>query len=307
MANASSSLARTPTSCRRRGGERRLHARAVAAVGLVGAVPVEVERQPGRRAVGVARARGDGHRLVRAHGSAGATSIATRGGRFSRWTKRLGAQHRRRPRVVGDPHAASSAARRRGRDSRARRARPDRARTPRSRRTRRRRGCRTRSSPRGRPGPRRRRPPRWSSPRRGPARRAAAARSAARCRRGPRTSAARCPERPPASVERTATLPEAAAVIVTAAPVASSNAPSPSRSHACVTPLPGLVALRTTVVPARGAAGWIRIDGDGRASSRAGATAGSAAANASSATAATRPDIRGQPYPQHDASEHLSR
>jgi hypothetical protein len=104
------------------------------------------------------------------------------------------------------------------------------------------------------------------------------------------------PERPPASVERTATLPEAAAVIVTAAPVASSNAPSPSRSQVCVTPLPGLVALRTTVVPARGAAGWIRIDGDGRASLRAGATAGSAAANASSATAATRPTtIRRQP------------
>ena len=100
------------------------------------------------------------------------------------------------------------------------------------------------------------------------------------------------PTAPFESVERTATarVPTGSAV-VTCAPAPSSKAPSPSRSHAWVTPSAGLAAARTTTVPARGAAGWTRIDGEGAGAwSRAGAIDGNAATKATSAAAtAIRP------------------
>ena len=77
------------------------------------------------------------------------------------------------------------------------------------------------------------------------------------------------PTRPSSSVARTRTrfAPAAANVVVTSAPVASSYAPSSSRSQAYVSPRPGLSPVSLTGLPARGRAGDAQIDGAGRLAS----------------------------------------
>ena len=140
--------------------------------------PSRSNARAGRRAVGIARPRGHGHRLA---GLAGPP--ARRRSRRAAAGCRGGRADRSAGRVVAPASSVIrtrvECGRRPGRDRRARRARrsPG-AKTCASRRIRRRRGCRTRSSRRGRPGPRRRRPRRSTSRRRGRARRAASARRA---------------------------------------------------------------------------------------------------------------------------------
>jgi hypothetical protein len=56
-------------------------------------------------------------------------------------------------------------------------------------------------------------------------------------------------------------------VVVASMPVASSNAPSSSRSQAYVSPRPGLSAVTVTGRPARGKIGSIQMDGTGRLAS----------------------------------------
>jgi hypothetical protein len=108
------------------------------------------------------------------------------------------------------------------------------------------------------------------------------------------------PTRPFSSTARTRTRNEPAAkACTTEAPAASSNAPSPSRSHANETPRPGEEADNTTEAPARGAGADSAIDGSGRRPSHiashpdadgpAPANAGNAATAASTSDAMTTP------------------